>query len=154
MVYNKVMTNRKYFNNWRQRTRQHLIEKGLCSECGEKPLATKWRCRPCADKMNQYAMNHYYKNHKENKIKHLKHSHNYRFGGLRGKVLERDHHQCQICKYSKKIIVHHINENPKDNRLDNLVVLCQICHVVVERINANKPNMKFICPSIRQRALP
>jgi len=39
---------------------------------------------------------------------------------------------CQNCKKNKKIkpayLVHHIDENPKNNASDNLLSLCRSCH--------------------------
>ena len=37
-------------------------------------------------------------------------------------------HKCEICGYSDKIELHHINGNPYDNRLENLQILCPNCH--------------------------
>lgn len=36
--------------------------------------------------------------------------------------------ECEICGYSDKIELHHINGNPYDNRLENLQILCPNCH--------------------------
>lgn len=44
--------------------------------------------------------------------------------------------KCFICKEIKKgfqMVVHHKNENPKDNRLSNLQRLCRKCHINVHR---------------------
>lgn len=38
---------------------------------------------------------------------------------------------CQICGHNNNkndLVVHHINQDNEDNRLDNLKVLCQSCH--------------------------
>lgn len=54
-----------------------------------------------------------------------------RFGGLRRSVMERDNFSCQDCggEYPYvKIVVHHIDFNPKNNTMDNLIVLCRACH--------------------------
>ena len=58
---------------------------------------------------------------------------------LRLKALERDHHECQMCKKNSKVnkivfanTVHHIQEvkNRPDLAmdLDNLISLCRGCH--------------------------
>lgn len=135
-------------NRVRNKKRLALIGQGICStdKCG-KPLVSKWLCRKCQDKCNVYAINSYRKNIIENRAKHLKHSHNYRFSGLRPAIIERDKNTCQICFWpDKKIMVHHIDENNKNNIMDNLICLCNICHLVVERINRNKPNLKHLFP--------
>ena len=59
-----------------------------------------------------------------------------RFDGLREEVLERDKHQCVVCKNekSKAIVVHHKDETENrkrmnaNNIIDNLVTLCRSCH--------------------------
>jgi len=52
-------------------------------------------------------------------------------------IRERDNHICQKCgitqeeyikKYNQKLHVHHINDNKKNNKLDNLLTLCIRCH--------------------------
>lgn len=37
-------------------------------------------------------------------------------------------HKCEICGYSERIELHHINGNSSDNRLENLQILCPNCH--------------------------
>lgn len=36
--------------------------------------------------------------------------------------------KCQICKKKGKVFVHHIDENPYNNNLNNLRILCPKCH--------------------------
>lgn len=36
--------------------------------------------------------------------------------------------QCSSCGSKERLFVHHINENPEDNRLENLRILCHSCH--------------------------
>jgi len=47
-------------------------------------------------------------------------------------ILFRNDHRCCMCgkgpKDGKRIQIHHINEDPSDNRLTNLAVLCRDCH--------------------------
>lgn len=124
--------------------RQNLIKKGLCCNCCKEPLYSKWYCKKCLEKLRVAGKKCYYKNHEKNKEKRKHRNWQKRFGGNRTKVIERDNHSCQICGYNKKVRVHHINENPNDNRLENLITLCIICHTVVERINENKPDLKKI----------
>lgn len=127
--------------------KRELIAKGLCSRSCGRPLGRgKWYCDTCLPKISEASKKSYYKNHEANKKRLIALTHKYRFGGLRPQVVERDNHQCQVCKYDKKVRVHHINEDSKDNRLENLICLCIICHTVVERINANKPNLLTLFP--------
>lgn len=74
---------------------------------------------------------------------------------LRLKALERDHHECQMCKKNSKVnkivfanTVHHIKE-VKDRPdlamdLDNLISLCRKCHEEIhERLDkANEKRKK------------
>lgn len=129
-------------NKIRNKKRLELVNKGLCSnDCG-RPLVLKWFCRECGNKVNQYARNWWLKDIVENRIKKNNHIRKYRFGGLRDKIIERDKNICQICFRNAKIVVHHIDENPKNNIMENLICLCRVCHLVVERINNSKPNLK------------
>ncbi len=134
-------------NRIRNKKRLDLINNGICSQdnCG-KPLDTKWLCRPCADKTRERYKKWYIKNIDRNRITQRKHLHKYRFNGLRPAVIERDKNICQICFRNSRIVVHHINENNKDNRMDNLICLCFICHVVIERMNRTKPNLRHLFP--------
>ncbi len=36
--------------------------------------------------------------------------------------------RCVLCGYTKIVSVHHIDENHKNNHIDNLVPLCMNCH--------------------------
>ena len=50
---------------------------------------------------------------------------------LRNKCYERANHKCAICGWDedKDILeVHHIDENLSHNELENLIILCPICH--------------------------
>ncbi len=133
-------------NKKRNKNRLTLVEKGLCSnDCG-RPLVLKWTCRECADKINKYAKNWWLKDIEGNRIKKNKATRKHRYSGLADIVMERDQKKCTICGHSNKICIHHINEDPKDNRLDNLIVLCRFCHIVVERINRTKPNLIHLFP--------
>jgi intracellular multiplication protein IcmJ len=64
----------------------------------------------------------------------------------RGKILKRDKYTCQYCgfttipdrkaspdslEFSGYLEIHHINNNHKDNRDENLVSLCPFCHQVL-----------------------
>lgn len=67
------------------------------------------------------------------------------FRKMRAVVIERDNHHCVACRSPEKPItfirngktasrtnfhVHHINEDVKDNRPENLITLCGTCHSV------------------------
>lgn len=68
------------------------------------------------------------------------------FKRMRPLIYERDDHRCRACglqdqmvatkrkfgdgvQFKSILIVHHINEMPWDNRPENLILLCQPCHM-------------------------
>ncbi len=55
------------------------------------------------------------------------------WAALREKVLTRDDYTCQYCGHRahKYQVVHHIDENPRNNSEENLAVICQLCNVIV-----------------------
>jgi transposase/uncharacterized protein YlaI len=53
--------------------------------------------------------------------------------------------KCQCCGEKEVLDLHHINENPKDNRPENHVILCPNCHARVHRLN--KP-VRELCPNL------
>jgi hypothetical protein len=40
---------------------------------------------------------------------------------------------CEICGSTVTLEVHHLDHNPHNNLLDNLVVLCHLCHTNIHR---------------------
>lgn len=53
------------------------------------------------------------------------------FKEVRSQVLERDHRTCQFCNFRapKYQDVHHLNDNHDDNRPENLITTCVLCHM-------------------------
>ena len=57
-------------------------------------------------------------------------------------VLNRDNYSCYRCgkQYSKhdnlngKLMVHHIDKNPSNNDIANMIPLCRRCHAVIHKI--------------------
>ena len=48
---------------------------------------------------------------------------------LADELLFRSDRTCCVCRLSNKPVqIHHINDDPSDNRSDNLAVLCVVCH--------------------------
>lgn len=46
-------------------------------------------------------------------------------------AFEQYEHKCKICGWNKDkriLEVHHIDENRKNNKINNLIILCPICH--------------------------
>ena len=47
----------------------------------------------------------------------------------RNHILERDNHICTICGSSQKLVIHHKDKNPLNNQDENLITVCNICHL-------------------------
>lgn len=63
-------------------------------------------------------------------------------------IHKRDNYTCQLCKEiiikstkkdKKKLTLHHIDYNPNNNSLNNLIILCSVCNVLV---NKNREDWK------------
>jgi len=52
---------------------------------------------------------------------------------LRKKIRARDGNACVVCRSTKGLQVHHRNESKTDHGEENLITLCQRCHVRVHR---------------------
>ena len=65
-----------------------------------------------------------------------------RFGGLRERVLARDHHECRVCGGSAWLVVHH--RRPR-HTYDNLITLCAACHARLHRLRGMK---RWIPPAL------
>lgn len=50
---------------------------------------------------------------------------------LRKKIRARDGNECVACKRTDRLQVHHRNDSKTDHGEENLVTLCQTCHVRV-----------------------
>ena len=70
----------------------------------------------------------------------------WRCGGNYKKVLERDNYQCAICGSCNYILVHHLNGNLDDNKLDNLLTLCKSHHAELhgQTLSVKKPRKDLI----------
>ena len=49
--------------------------------------------------------------------------------------LKEERRKCQRCGATENLHVHHIDHNTRNNKLDNLVVLCQSCHISYHRLH-------------------
>jgi len=48
--------------------------------------------------------------------------------GVRHRALLRDGFQCRDCPEREHLAVHHVDGDPRNDALDNLIVLCPTCH--------------------------
>lgn len=51
-----------------------------------------------------------------------------RYREMRPFVMKRDGDRCVLCSSTERLEVHHIDENPLNNRAVNLVTVCRTCH--------------------------
>jgi len=68
---------------------------------------------------------------------------------LRRYVWEFKNKKCEVCGYDEYdfcLDIHHIDKDPKNNKLENLIVLCVICHRKHHKgiINATQERLKQI----------
>lgn len=49
------------------------------------------------------------------------------------KILIRDNYQCKKCGSNNKLHIHHIDLNPLNNSLNNLITWCNSCHITYHR---------------------
>jgi 6-pyruvoyltetrahydropterin/6-carboxytetrahydropterin synthase len=107
--WNKQFCSKKCSNS----RRQTLKLECCCLECNDifyKSInsSRKFCSRICYDK--------YTKNNRNSKTKLFEY------------IRQKYNYSCALCQNSNNIRIHHINENPKDNVEDNLIVLCESCH--------------------------
>lgn len=78
------------------------------------------------------------------------------WNSIRRAILKRDK-VCQDCGTDKKLHVHHIDRNRKNNNPDNLITLCRLCHakrhvaltnlILSENGRPARPHVCMICGS-------
>jgi len=80
------------------------------------------------------------------------------FGGLYYKTLERDKYKCSECgkvgfnlRKHPQINIHHIDNNPKNNILNNLQTLCTACHNKKRVFDCLDCKKEFIATSPSQK---
>lgn len=47
------------------------------------------------------------------------------------------HLYCEICSGTQNLVVHHVDQNRKNSRLENLMALCRSCHAKAHGVAAN-----------------
>jgi transcriptional regulator with XRE-family HTH domain len=94
-------------------------------------IPTLWRWREGKSFPSSGISKNYHEYYEENRRKIIERIKQNKYGGLYFQVLQRDNYECQNC-YSKSYLrIHHLNGNKKDNRMENLLTLCQRCHRIV-----------------------
>ncbi|NCD40593.1 MAG: HNH endonuclease [Bacteroidia bacterium] len=63
---------------------------------------------------------------------------------IRDDIKKRDDYTCQICGFKKKkLVVHHIDEVPTNNKYNNLVCLCDSCHIHLHSQSGSVDKSKY-----------
>jgi len=63
---------------------------------------------------------------------------------LKVKIRNRDENECKACFASKcKLNVHHIDYNKTNNNEDNLILLCNPCHMKIGKNNREEYKLKY-----------
>ena len=52
---------------------------------------------------------------------------------VRKVIFERDNNACQRCGIRKHLLIHHLDNNDRNNNLTNLIVVCTPCHLDLHR---------------------
>lgn len=110
----------------------------ICLYCGKK-FTSHWKagaarfcgmsCKNAAHSDRMQRTNN--PNFKGSAAKTIARQHSYNramFRYAKIATLDRDKHQCALCACTKKLHVHHIDENPTNNSCFNLLTLCASCH--------------------------
>ncbi len=122
------------------------LKKYYCIDCGERVTRKSilGRCGSCSQKGNlssswvedRSIVKYGYRNEFNNELKE--------------KIRKRDKYKCRNCKlsekkhiiiYGRKLHVHHIDYNKRDNLSKNLISLCTNCH---SKTNHNRKYWKLI----------
>ncbi len=104
----------------------------------QRYCSPKCKAKGYADSVKRFLILHpdYNKNRTPYYREHRKKT---KWGGNWWKALERDSHACQICGSTKKVLVHHLdNEGEKrgcNHLMENLVTLCWDCHKGVHGVS-------------------
>lgn len=96
--------------------RQSRVEKGKFHFC----------CRECKDKAQRLSSGE--------QFEELRPAHYGQGSGVasyRDRAFQEYEHKCSVCGWDEDesiLEVHHIDENRSNNEIDNLIILCPICH--------------------------
>lgn len=64
----------------------------------------------------------------------------YQYKLMKPIILERDDYECKLCGSKRRVSVHHIDYNKKNNTQNNLIVLCTKCN---SKVNFNREFWMF-----------
>lgn len=64
------------------------------------------------------------------------------------------HYKCEECGSKKKLECHHVNGDPSDHSLNNLRILCSVCHQPHTNVQRAVRNMSTKAKAPQQRRRP
>jgi len=77
------------------------------------------------------------------------------FNRLKKVIISRDNNQCQCCKRDYKLGVHHIDGDSHNNKLDNLITLCNQCHFSLHhKYSNNKKARENLIEKVKVKDFP
>ncbi len=100
-----------------------------CANCGKKIARTE--CEVQKNKSGFFYCSKECGNKHKNKIRYSNKNKIDEYKNYRLKAFHIYEHKCALCEWDEDervLEVHHINENRKDNSIENLIILCPICH--------------------------
>lgn len=132
---------KNYSHNWNTKNK-----KNFCLDCSKQITLNSKRCMQCAFKKRDL-------NKEKNGRWKGGTSEGYQIKIYRG-ILESNGvnlKKCSFCgilkKDAKRMCIHHLDNNHKNNLFDNLISLCSKCHL---GIHNRKPKVKLICLSCKK----
>lgn len=93
-----------------------------------KDINDKRKCWLRWKRRNPEKAKEYRKKWKESNYVKLNHQQENLNQKYRRKLLKERGEMCEICKKTENIHMHHIDFNNANNRNDNLLLLCNLCH--------------------------
>jgi len=108
-----------------------------CIGCDKEISKYSKRCKSCS---NKFRKGKYFLNSENKKGSNHPNwkggiSQNY----MRRISLENLKQKCSLCNSKKNLEVHHIDQNRKNNKLLNLIILCRSCHTKIHyKLNPHK----------------
>lgn len=122
--------------------------KALHSVTCSKPCSIKYNNRKAVEsgRKKVYAKRWREKYKEQIRQKDLEYVNQWRYGGNRYKVLERDNYMCQYCQTTeqKALVVHHIDEVIENTSMDNLITICNACHARIHHGGSRNAKYKQV----------